>query len=956
MIASRPGKVLTFYSYKGGVGRSMALANVAVLLASNGHKILIVDWDLEAPGIEHYFRGYLVEPKDKERKEPRPGVVDLMQARAKDSEIDWRKGVATAALRGSEIHILGAGQRSPTYANALAALSWKDLFNNHDLGRYLEQLRGEWTAAYDFVLVDSRTGITDIGGICTIHLPDVVVALFTSNEQSLTGVVQVMRDARREQAALPVDRSRLLILPLPSRDESQSEHQRSEEWYVRFARELDEFYREWLPARLTAAEALDILRIPYKAYWSFGEPLPVIEEGISRPTSLGYAYAMVASLIESGFDWSQMTAGRYATDRSIKTIDVPAPTKRSLSVWSVVVLAGILVIVFGAVTVGLVSKSAPKPDPIGDPNESIYGDPRDGADAGPQPRPAPRTAAAFLAAAGRTEVALQRVLLLREIPEPVFPAAEVKELLKGMVVPEAVLRSDASDGYVDARFDRRGERVVLTRRSGAVVVAAGGRGPQITLDAAPPLGLAAFSADDGHVITADAKGVTIWDARTGDETARVQYFAEHPARFTAIAEGNDGQRNFLLAGPGGSVGTRNAVFAIEAASGTVEQWWNARQPLRAIDFHSGRLWYVTNDGGVYSMSRPKQIEGFLPPLAVDAAVIARGQVALARGDSVVARPLDRKVADSVEIKIATPTSAPVQSNPPYSSGFSGSGFAAIAIGDRYLAAAVRSSVEIAPLTSRALNESVRLAAGDAALVAPGRQQLSRRAAQRATLAAAAHRVQPRRETRARRVARRNRAHLAGARRRRRRRCRPAGRAAAPARCDLGVPVGRGTAAALASGARRAGAPRDRCVPGRGGGARTGGAGSSAAGVAGTRCAAGCPVTGRAGTECTGTERTATEYAPAGCVATWWRGDEEAPIPAQRQAASSRPRCCAYRPPASAPMKMPTSASRMITPAAAPATKPTTGSASAMRISHRTAATTAAGSTAAARARFQSPAL
>jgi hypothetical protein len=717
MIASRPGKVLTFYSYKGGVGRSMALANVAVLLASNGHKILIVDWDLEAPGIEHYFRGYLVEPKDKERKEPRPGVVDLMQARAKDSEIDWRKGVATAALRGSEIHILGAGQRSPTYANALAALSWKDLFNNHDLGRYLEQLRGEWTAAYDFVLVDSRTGITDIGGICTIHLPDVVVALFTSNEQSLTGVVQVMRDARREQAALPVDRSRLLILPLPSRDESQSEHQRSEEWYVRFARELDEFYREWLPARLTAAEALDILRIPYKAYWSFGEPLPVIEEGISRPTSLGYAYAMVASLIESGFDWSQMTAGRYATDRSIKTIDVPAPTKRSLSVWSVVVLAGILVIVFGAVTVGLVSKSAPKPDPIGDPNESIYGDPRDGADAGPQPRPAPRTAAAFLAAAGRTEVALQRVLLLREIPEPVFPAAEVKELLKGMVVPEAVLRSDASDGYVDARFDRRGERVVLTRRSGAVVVAAGGRGPQITLDAAPPLGLAAFSADDGHVITADAKGVTIWDARTGDETARVQYFAEHPARFTAIAEGNDGQRNFLLAGPGGSVGTRNAVFAIEAASGTVEQWWNARQPLRAIDFHSGRLWYVTNDGGVYSMSRPKQIEGFLPPLAVDAAVIARGQVALARGDSVVARPLDRKVADSVEIKIATPTSAPVQSNPPYSSGFSGSGFAAIAIGDRYLAAAVRSSVEIAPLTSRALNESVRLAAGDAALVA-----------------------------------------------------------------------------------------------------------------------------------------------------------------------------------------------------------------------------------------------
>src|SRR4051794_13247188 len=44
------GLVYTFYSYKGGVGRSMALANVAVLLARSGKKVLVVDWDLEAPG------------------------------------------------------------------------------------------------------------------------------------------------------------------------------------------------------------------------------------------------------------------------------------------------------------------------------------------------------------------------------------------------------------------------------------------------------------------------------------------------------------------------------------------------------------------------------------------------------------------------------------------------------------------------------------------------------------------------------------------------------------------------------------------------------------------------------------------------------------------------------------------------------------------------------------------
>ena len=49
------GTVLTFYSYKGGVGRSMALANVAALLSLLNFKVLCVDWDVEAPGLHLYF-------------------------------------------------------------------------------------------------------------------------------------------------------------------------------------------------------------------------------------------------------------------------------------------------------------------------------------------------------------------------------------------------------------------------------------------------------------------------------------------------------------------------------------------------------------------------------------------------------------------------------------------------------------------------------------------------------------------------------------------------------------------------------------------------------------------------------------------------------------------------------------------------------------------------------------
>ena len=46
-----PGIVYTFYSFKGGVGRTMALANAAALLAKWGYSVLMVDWDLEAPGL-----------------------------------------------------------------------------------------------------------------------------------------------------------------------------------------------------------------------------------------------------------------------------------------------------------------------------------------------------------------------------------------------------------------------------------------------------------------------------------------------------------------------------------------------------------------------------------------------------------------------------------------------------------------------------------------------------------------------------------------------------------------------------------------------------------------------------------------------------------------------------------------------------------------------------------------
>ena len=66
------GRIVTFYSYKRGVGRSMALANVAWILAANGNRVLAIDWDLQAPSLHRYFRPFLTETELHET----PGLID----------------------------------------------------------------------------------------------------------------------------------------------------------------------------------------------------------------------------------------------------------------------------------------------------------------------------------------------------------------------------------------------------------------------------------------------------------------------------------------------------------------------------------------------------------------------------------------------------------------------------------------------------------------------------------------------------------------------------------------------------------------------------------------------------------------------------------------------------------------------------------------------------------------
>lgn len=298
------GQIVTFYSYKGGVGRTMALANIAVLLAQWNYKVLLVDWDLEAPGLEFYFKDFLNLAELIQQE----GLIELLGSANADTQsfdLNWEDLLTEINVtEGREpIHFITAGKRekSSHYFEKISQLNWDDFYQKEG-GFLIEQLRNQWKEKYDYILIDSRTGITDIGGICTIQLPDVLVLLFTATEQSFGGAVEVAHKAKKARWNLPFDRLGLICLPIPSRFDSSEEFKIAQEWLDRFAEGLSEIYADWLPTSVNKKQFLEVTKIPYIRYFSFGEKLPVLEQGTTDPAGLGYAYENLAAIIADNFE------------------------------------------------------------------------------------------------------------------------------------------------------------------------------------------------------------------------------------------------------------------------------------------------------------------------------------------------------------------------------------------------------------------------------------------------------------------------------------------------------------------------------------------------------------------------------------------------------------------------------------------------------------------------------
>jgi tetratricopeptide (TPR) repeat protein len=217
----------------------MALANAAWILAANGKRVLVADWDLESPGLHRFFQPFMDPEVVNE-----PGIVDFIRQyewRAKETaasiaDSDMSKDDKIRTLRDATaeltvefvahvghymvpvnwpfpndgaIDFLTPGkQGNGVYAQALSALDWDTLYDELGGAGFFDELRAKLKSAYDYVLIDSRTGLSDIADICTLHLPDMVVDCFTLTNQGMEGAAkiagQIQRRSERDITILPV--------------------------------------------------------------------------------------------------------------------------------------------------------------------------------------------------------------------------------------------------------------------------------------------------------------------------------------------------------------------------------------------------------------------------------------------------------------------------------------------------------------------------------------------------------------------------------------------------------------------------------------------------------------------------------------------------------------------------------------------------------------------------------
>jgi cellulose biosynthesis protein BcsQ len=222
--SSKRPLIITFYSFKGGVGRSTALGLVAGILATRKRRVVMVDFDLEAPGISVLFQNDLETINEEQY-----GVLDYLHQRylTPDQNIPTIDNCICPVNLGTrgELFLVPAGEYNENYIHRLADL------DRHTLQSFykgeanpVQQLITDIKERLDpdVILIDARPGFNDTSAIALFDLADTAIICFSPTDQSFEGLRWVVQAVKKQRDYQGKPELRFLLTPIaPVGDELQ---------------------------------------------------------------------------------------------------------------------------------------------------------------------------------------------------------------------------------------------------------------------------------------------------------------------------------------------------------------------------------------------------------------------------------------------------------------------------------------------------------------------------------------------------------------------------------------------------------------------------------------------------------------------------------------------------------------------------------------------------------------
>jgi cellulose biosynthesis protein BcsQ len=191
-IKKEKRNVMTFFSYKGGVGRTTSLALTATYLSRKGKNVFVMDCDFEAPGLINFFNSSQSETQ-------KNGLVEYLndQLFTKSDDIDDYVYNIEKSYSGSGIinlmpagNILSNEDNLNSYLEGLAKVDLQgirliDIFEN-----LIDDIQSKFNP--DVILIDSRTGFNNIFGALA-QISKHVVVLAGDDIQNQPGIDYVSK-------------------------------------------------------------------------------------------------------------------------------------------------------------------------------------------------------------------------------------------------------------------------------------------------------------------------------------------------------------------------------------------------------------------------------------------------------------------------------------------------------------------------------------------------------------------------------------------------------------------------------------------------------------------------------------------------------------------------------------------------------------------------------------------